>query len=129
MRAWLDRFMSGRNGVDFLNKRLIFLAVLLWGIGLLLGRIGLLPVLLAGYALFRALSRNTAARQREDLAARAFSDALSAKLSGAWTRLCQSRDYRFYTCPGCGSRLRVPRGKGSIQITCPRCGHRFGGRS
>lgn len=129
MRAWLDRFMTGRNGVDFLNKRLLFLAVLLWGIGLLLGRIGLLPALLAGYALFRALSHNTAARQREDLAARAFSDALRAKLSGAWMRLCQSRDYRFYTCPGCRSRLRVPRGKGSIHITCPRCGHRFGGRS
>ena len=129
MRAWLDRFMTGRNGVDFLNKRLLFLAVLLWGIGLLLGRVGLLPALLAGYALFRGLSHNTAARQREDLAARAFSDALRARLSGAWTRLCQSRDYRFYTCPGCGSRLRVPRGKGSIQITCPCCGHRFGGRS
>ena len=40
MRAWLDRFMTGRNGVDFLNKRLLFLAVLLWGIGLLFGRIG-----------------------------------------------------------------------------------------
>jgi len=26
-------------------------------------------------------------------------------------------------------RLRLPRGKGRIQITCPRCGQRFGGRT
>ena len=32
-------------------------------------------------------------------------------------------------CPSCGSYLRVPRGKGRIQIICPRCGQRFDRKS
>ena len=39
------------------------------------------------------------------------------------------RDYKFFRCPSCRNRLRLPRGKGRIQITCPRCGHRFGGKT
>ena len=28
-------------------------------------------------------------------------------------------------CPGCGNTLRVPKGKGKLYVTCPRCGERF----
>ena len=41
----------------------------------------------------------------------------------------QRRDYKFFRCPGCHERLRLPRGKGRIQITCPRCGQRFSGKT
>lgn len=43
--------------------------------------------------------------------------------------ISQQRVYKFFRCPSCKSRLRVGRGKGKIQITCPRCGLRFRGRS
>ena len=47
-----------------------------------------------------------------------------------WRMRCQqSGEYKFFTCPGCRNHLRVPRGKGKIQITCPKCGQRFGGKS
>ena len=32
-------------------------------------------------------------------------------------------------CPGCGAVCRVPRGKGRIVITCPRCGNEIHGKS
>ncbi len=120
--------MLGRNGVDFLNKRLFIAAAVLTVLErLLAGFGGILPTILAGYALFRTLSRNLTARQMEDLAAREACDKLKAKLAGLRLRVEQGRDYRFFTCPGCGGQLRVPRGKGRIQITCPRCGQRFEG--
>ena len=127
MRGWLDRFMAGRNGVDFLNKKLLIPAVVLCALGVVL-RVRLFRSLAASILLvilFRCFSRNLPQRQREDLAARAFYDKKMADLAGSKTRFRQRKDYRFYSCPGCGNRLRVPRGKGRIQITCPRCGQRF----
>ena len=127
MRNWLDRFMLGRNGVDFLNRKLLVLMLILWLLGIVLnsGFFSFLALAAAAYSLFRMFSRDLAARQQEDLAAREAYDRVKSELSGAWMRLRQSRDYKFFTCPGCGNRLRVPRGKGHIQITCPRCGQRF----
>ena len=130
MRTWLNTFMLGRNGVDFLNKHLFRIAAVIAGVNLLLTwRIGFIPVVIAGYALFRTLSRNLTVRQMEDLTARETYDRAKEKISGALQRAKQSRDFRFFSCPGCSSYLRVPRGKGRIQITCPRCGQRFDRKS
>ena len=71
MRTRLNMFMLGRNGVDFLNKHLFRIAAIIAGLNLLfLGRIGSVPFLIAGYALFRTLSRNLPMRQAEDMVAR-----------------------------------------------------------
>ena len=37
----------------------------------------------------------------------------------------QDREFRFFNCPHCKQRLRVPRGNGKVEITCPNCGNRF----
>ena len=130
MRAWLAAFMLERNGVDHLNKLLFRTAAVIAALNLLLLRqIGSVPFLIAGYALFRTLSRNLPMRQAEDVLVLEKCRRVKAILSGAVQRAKQSRDYRFFSCPGCRSYLRVPRGKGRIQVTCPRCGHRFDRRS
>lgn len=130
MRTWLNMFMPGRNGVDFFNRHLFRIAAVFAAVNLLLlHQIGSVPVIIAIYALFRTLSRNVIMRKMEDLTVRGFYDRIRGKIAGALLGLRQSRDYRFFSCPDCGSRLRVPRGKGRIQIACPRCGQRFNGRS
>ena len=130
MRTRLNMFMLGRNGVDFLNKHLFCIAAVIAAVNLLFsGWVGVLPPVMAGYALFRTLSRNLPMRQAEDMVARAKYDRAKEKISGALHRAKQSRDFRFFSCPGCSSYLRVPRGKGRIQVTCPRCGHRFDRKS
>ena len=37
--------------------------------------------------------------------------------------------YRYYDCPGCHQRLRVPKGKGQITVTCPKCHTKFDAKS
>ncbi|MCC8029243.1 MAG: zinc-ribbon domain-containing protein [Lachnospiraceae bacterium] len=33
----------------------------------------------------------------------------------------QKKYYRFFMCPRCSQKVRVPKGKGRIEITCPKC--------
>ena len=55
------------------------------------------------------------------------------KITGGWRRKFntekkiagQRKYYRFYKCPGCGQKIRVPKGRGKIQIRCPKCNEKF----
>jgi ribosomal protein L37AE/L43A len=37
----------------------------------------------------------------------------------------KDRRNRYFECPRCRQIVRVPRGKGKIAITCPKCKERF----
>ena len=51
------------------------------------------------------------------------------KFRFAKTQWDQRKIYRFYTCPSCKQKIRVPRGHGKISITCPKCRTSFIGKS
>ncbi len=127
MRNWFRNFMLGRYGPDQL-----YIALLVSGFAfMLLSRIRVLWFLIyIAYALlliaiFRTLSRNIARRRRENDAFIRVWWPLRQKITGAVSRIKSRKTHQFFKCPGCGKTLRVPRGKGKIQITCPMCGERF----
>lgn len=33
--------------------------------------------------------------------------------------------YKYFECPKCAQKIRVPKGHGKIEITCPKCGEKF----
>lgn len=37
----------------------------------------------------------------------------------------EAKLYSFFNCPSCKEKIRVPKGKGKIRITCPSCGTKF----
>ena len=113
------RFMEGRYGTDRLN-----MAILMTGLGMsILSMIFRIPAInltltTASYALMfwaiaRSLSRNTYKRYQEN-----------RKFLQIFDRL-KDRDHRYFDCPKCRQLVRVPRGKGKIAITCPRCREKF----
>lgn len=117
---WLRNFMTGRYGSDQLGWALLVLYLLLSLLlpGKFLRYFCLIPLFLFW---FRFLSRNVLSRAAEN---RIFLQKAEPVFSFFRKRSAQYRDreHRYYTCPGCRQTLRVPRGRGKITITCPKCG-------
>lgn len=113
------RFMSGRYGTDKLNSAILTVAVVLCLVSLFIPympvKLGFMAVYygLLVWAITRILSRNTYKRYREN---RKFLQLLDR---------IKDRQHRYYDCPRCHQQVRVPRGKGKISITCPKCREKF----
>ena len=130
-RNWLLRVMAGRNGVDRFGRFLSAVTVIFLLISLLTGRTGVsslfwaLGVITFFLGLFRSFSRNLPRRRAENEAYCRLEDRVLGRFRGAGERFRQRKDYRFFRCPSCRTWLRVPRGKGKVQVTCRQCGERF----
>ncbi len=115
----LRGFMAGRYGTDRLNMVILCAGLVS---SLLSVWIKAVPFNLIFWALSyglmiwaiaRTLSRNTYKRYQEN-----------RKFLQVFDRL-KDRDHRYFDCPKCRQMVRVPRGKGKIAITCPRCREKF----
>ena len=138
VRCGMERFMYGRNGTDQLNIALLVLYValcLLQGVGVMLlpyplvsGLFSILLAVIIVVMFFRIFSRNLEKRRRENARFLGWY-APRQRAFSAWRARVRDRDHKYFKCRGCGARCRVPRGKGRIEITCPRCGGKIQGRS
>lgn len=130
MGNWLRKVMAGRYGVDELSRFLTVAAMAMLVLSMLFNNgLSLVFWILAIFSLvwgyFRMFSRNTDKRKGENNAYLTLRYAATRKITGIKQRLRQKRYYRFYKCPKCGVTTRVPKGKGKIRITCPKCGESF----
>lgn len=123
----LVEWLRGRQGPDDLaifsmNVAIVIVVVNLFARVSWLGWIALAPIV---YSMFRIQSKNLASRSKENAA---FLKALGPARpwvqnpSAAWKEL---RTYKHATCTSCKQRVRVPRGKGKLRVTCPKCGTKF----
>ena len=131
MREKFYQFMSGRNGVDDLARMhsWMVLVLLLLGIFTRLGIFSLLALVLIVYMYFRVFSRNTSKRYEENQKYLNFKYNRTVSWNRFKKHLAQRKDYRFYKCPMCKQEVRVPKGHGKIEITCPKCREQFIRRS
>ena len=127
IRNWLRNFMIGRYGPDQFYFALFIAAVVFSLLAAIPGLLFLrfISYVLLIYAVFRMLSRNIVARRRENDRFLRFWWPLRYKIKARIERFKSRKTHKFFKCPGCKNILRVPRGKGKIQITCPKCGERF----
>ena len=130
MRNWLRKVMTGRYGVDEFSRFLNTTAMLSLVLSVLFDNgISVFFLLVAFGSLFwnytRMFSRNTYKRRAENNVYLTIRYNLTRKLTGLKQRMQQKKYYRFYKCPKCGITTRVPKGKGTIRSTCPKCGEIF----
>lgn len=147
----MDNFMKGRYGADELTTTIGLLGMLLALIGGLAHTRWLTwaAIFVIVVAILRALSKNCDARSRENRAFIGFASkvpGLSKLVSGmsggaasgngspaankedldrakrmAKRMWKERKTTAFLKCPNCGQVLSVPKGKGKIRVTCPKC--------
>ena len=119
LRSWLRQFMMGRYGTDKLNIAILGAGVIASIVAMFIyfPPVKLLFVFISyvfmGWAIIRTLSRNTYKRYKEN-----------RKYLMLLQRI-KDREHRYYDCPRCRQQVRVPRGKGKINISCPKCKEKF----
>lgn len=115
----IQRMMMGRYGHDRLNVALLVVGLIMTVISMFVRvKLVVLVTTLLSYvflilALIRCFSRNTYKRYNENRRFLLLVDRL------------KDRSNRYYSCPKCRQTVRVPRGKGKIAITCPKCREKF----
>lgn len=118
-------FFKGSYGWDKLS---IFLAIA--GALLLFNKFTIIfGVILIIYAAWRSFSKNTFMRQQELLVFQRISYNFNQNIQRYERKFNEFRQYKIFKCPNCSQKLRVPRGKGKITISCKKCGTEFKGKS
>ena len=112
-------FMMGRYGTDKLNMAILGAGVVICLVSMFIKAplVNLILTFLSYgcmfWAIFRSFSRKTYLRYQENRKFLMLLDQI------------KDRDHRYYDCPRCRQPVRVPRGKGKIAITCPKCREKF----
>lgn len=127
MKEKLVRFMQGRYGTDKLNTCILVAAILISLIGTLtkFTYFILISYVLMGYTIFRILSKNTYRRYEENQKFLKFFNKVKWWFQKKRRRVEESKTHRFFKCSKCKQIVRVPKGKGKIAITCPKCRNEF----
>lgn len=131
MREKFIRFMYGRYGIDSLGKFTI--------------AAGLITIVLSSFvhwrflpfiswlciitAYYRMFSKNIYKRSSENQWYLSKTCKLRAFVSRQKNLFAQRKTHHIYTCPSCRQKIRIPRGKGKIEIRCPKCSTTFIKRS
>ena len=131
----VQEFMKDRNGADRLaiwtfGASMIFMIINLFMPNIICSILG---YALFFYCIYRMFSKKNAYREEEENRFNDFLDRFKPgskkkKDSGFTTRKSSnSKTYdstkTTFVCEECGQSLSVPKGRGKLKITCPKCNH------
>ena len=123
----LRNFMTGRHGSDQLSLASLILGVVLTLLSsitkiMLFYYLGIVAYF---WTLFRLFSRNNEKRNAENAAYLKFARNFKTNVSQFFVRLKNARRFKYFRCPECKARLRLPRKVGEVTVTCGKCHHQF----
>mgnify|MGYP003815578353 CR=1 FL=1 len=131
MRNRFMNFMQGRYGTDPYNKFLLIVSMVLLALSIFLPWTQVRSITfwiafgILIYSYFRTFSRNYAARASEnDRYLRSTERFRSFRYRSRY-KADERRHYKVFKCPSCSQKIRIPRGKGKIEISCPKCSAKF----
>lgn len=126
-RERFSRFMIGRYGADKLSRFLIgfTFALIVAGIFIRSYWVDIAALFLMVLSYFRMFSRNIGKRFEENQKFERISFRVTEFFKKWRFKFQQMRQYHIYKCPSCGQKIRIPRGKGKVNVHCPKCSTDF----
>lgn len=130
MNKWRSRlagFMAGRYGADRLGQFLIGVSFAILVVGMFVRKpwVEIVAILLLIICYYRMFSKNIGKRYAEEQKFEGLQFVVTEKFRKMKYKVLEKKEYHIYKCPGCGQKIRVPRGKGKISIHCPKCNQDF----
>lgn len=132
MKEKFIKFMEGRYGVDGFARFTMGVALVCIvasvffrngsTTGAILNTVGLAAII---YTYFRMLSRSIQKRYAENQKYLSMTAKIRQWFRKEKNMMEQRKTHHIYTCPSCGQKIRIPRGKGKIEIDCPKCHTKF----
>ena len=126
----VSQFMYGRNGIDGLSIFIFVLSFIIRNISYYSRNsiLNLISIILSVLVIYRVFSKDLLRRRKEnDVFMRHFNKIsyfFKTKTSIAKERARTRATHKIYKCPKCKRVLKVPKGKGKIEISCP-CSNKF----
>ena len=123
----VQEWFRGRQGPDDLANFIVYVCLILVIINLFVNAtwLSLVACVLLAYAIFRMCSKNLPARMKENAAFLKALGPLRPWYQHPKEAFAEAKQYKHVKCKECGQRLRVPRGKGKIRVTCTKCRAKF----
>jgi hypothetical protein len=124
---WLKKWMDGRYGYDQLSMALLVLSFLLIVAAEFSSRIEITYLSLAplGLCVYRTLSKQIQKRRLENYKFMMLLSPAYSCFNKKRGDIKDFRTYKYFRCPNCKLKLRVPRGKGKVIVTCFKCHTEF----
>ena len=127
MKEKLRNFMIGRYGIDSFSKFLMGVALVLCILDIFVNSIFINSwfIVIVVYVYYRMFSRNYNKRYQENLKFLQIKNKVMSKFNTQKWMMQQRKTHHIYKCPTCNQKIRIPKGKGRICITCPKCKTEF----
>lgn len=135
LKQKIAKFMQGRYityGYDAFTRFLLIVWLIVTVVSSFV-RVGIfgirifhaVPFFIFFYIYFRLFSKNISSRYRENEAYLSLLKKFTGCFSGLKSDFQMRKNYHIYRCPVCSQKIRIPRGKGRIEVRCPKCGDKF----
>ena len=120
-------FMIGRNGADQLSMAMLIAGIVLSLLTTItrLAVFNVLGLIVLILTIFRMFSRNLEKRRAENQKFVNFRANFGTNAKQLMNRLKNMKKYKYFKCPQCGARLRLPRKVGEVTVTCGKCKNQF----
>jgi hypothetical protein len=127
MKQKFQQFMIGRYGVDSLSKFMLGVALGIAVLDIFINSRFLTSwfYVLVILSYYRMFSKNYQKRYQENMKFLQIKNKITAKFKSEKSLMQQRKTHHIYKCPTCSQKIRIPRGKGRICITCPKCKTEF----
>lgn len=127
---WIQKilfYMKGRYGYDELSKALFIIGLLLGVLSNFIGGqiVSAIGIAVLAFGALRILSREKTKRNKELQVYLKWKQTILTRYYKLKNRWAQRKAFTIKKCPNCKQKVRVPRKKKKIRITCPSCQTKF----